>query len=129
MSATTRPPAGNPSFITPARTMAATYGAPERNGADLFAAGPVMPAPPGQLRAPSWADPDARPEAGQKCTVCWGRWFWCEATEPRRGWRCSCCVPAPSGLAVEEIDTSAPSAMTAEAGAALAEAQIKGRAP
>ena len=71
---------------------------------------------PERLRAPSWADPDARPGAGERCSICWGRWFWCEATEPRRGWRCSCCHPPPGGLVVEEIDISAaPFAMTAEA--------------
>ncbi len=85
-------------------------------------------APSDRLRVPSWADADARPLPGERCVTCWGPWWWCEATEPRRGWRCSCCHPAPGNLAVEEVDTTpAPSAMTADAAAAMAEAQLSGR--
>jgi hypothetical protein len=57
-----------------------------------------------RFRAPSWSDAAAMPQAGERCALCWGRWWWTEREAPRRGWRCWCCIPAPVGLAVTEIE-------------------------
>ncbi len=72
---------------------------------DLFQPGPMLRPVPERLRVPSWADPAARPESGPRCAVCWGGLWWTEATEPRRGWRCWCCIPAPVGMAGTEVET------------------------
>ena len=66
---------------------------------------PALPPAPGRLRAPAWHDPDARPRPGERCATCWGRWWWCEAELPHRGWRCACCIPTPSRLVGEAIET------------------------
>jgi hypothetical protein len=63
------------------------------------------PLGPTRLRLSAWHDAEAAPEAGERCATCWGRWWWCEAAAPRRGWRCWCCIPAPLGLAVREVET------------------------
>ncbi len=72
--------------------------------ADRFHPGPDLLPCPARLRAPAWHDPAAVPVTGERCSTCWGAWFWTEATAPR-GWRCWCCVPAPGGLAVVEVET------------------------
>jgi len=34
---------------------------------------------------------------GERCSTCWGRWWWSERDAPRRGWRC---IPAPAGVGI-----------------------------
>jgi len=69
------------------------------------AAALTAPTPPARLRAPAWADTAAAPQPGERCSTCWGRWWWSERDAPRRGWRCWCCIPAPAGLGVRECET------------------------
>lgn len=54
-------------------------------------------------RVPSWHDA-APPRPGQRCRQCLGRWWWTERAAPK-GWRCWCCIPAPAGAVVTEIET------------------------
>ena len=74
-------------------------------------------------------DADARPEPGERCPTCLSPWWWREAIEPRREWRCSCCNPPRYGVAVEELDTTMISALGADAGAGMAEAQFRDHTP
>ena len=71
----------------------------------LFPALPTLPPEPARSRLPAWHDAEAVPQPGERCTRCWGCWWWCEADPPRRGWRCGCCIPPPPGLLIAEILT------------------------
>jgi hypothetical protein len=62
------------------------------------------PITPDGWRTPACADAAATPQAGERCVCCWGRWWWSEANASR-GWRCWCCIPAPTGLPVVETQT------------------------
>ncbi len=72
---------------------------------DPFHPGPDLLPCPARLRAPAWHDLSAAPQTGERCTACWGGWWWTEAEAPRRGWRCWCCIPAPVGLPINEVST------------------------
>ena len=48
---------------------------------------------------------DEPPSPGDRCDCCQGNRWWTARSASRGGWRCSECIPAPAGLAIEETET------------------------
>jgi hypothetical protein len=58
------------------------------------------------INCPPWTSRSDRGRAiAAPDAQCLGRWWWAERDAPHLGWRCWCCISAPGGLVVAEVET------------------------